>query len=220
MAQSLYTLADLRQLVYDELDNNQAFFRPAEVDAVINEAIKTINIFTGFYQGGVHAISIKGQLIYPMPTGMLYPLRAQFNGTALDPIAIGQIGKDYRNWATSTTTKDGPVIRWVPIGTNYFCLNPIDMDGGQDIYVTGVLEPPLLVNDTDEMVLDDEYTTMIGDYGAHRMPLKEGGPIFAQASLAYQNFQRTMKNLTCLRKVIMPKYFVTFGSPVSEGQTG
>ena len=64
------------------------------------------------------------------------------------------------------------------------------------------------------------YDTMIGDYGGHRMPLCEGGPVFAQASLGYQNFQRTMKNLTALRKVIMPRYWVQAGSPVMEGQTG
>lgn len=219
VSQSLYTLSDLREIVYAQLENNQVFFRAAEVTAVINECIKIINLFTGFYQGAVEVTSVAGQLIYEVPSTIVYPLRAQFNSVALDPIAIGQIGKDYRDWATSTTDKDGPVARWIPIGTNYFCLNPIDSEGGQTIYVTGVLEPPVLVDDADEVVLDDEYTTMIGDYGAHRLPLKEGGAPFAQASILYQNFQRTMKNLTALRKVTMPRYFVLQGAPVAEGNT-
>lgn len=219
MAQSLYTLADLKAIVYAEVENNQVFFRPAEVTAVINECLKVINLFTGFYQGAVETLSVAGQLIYEMPAGIVYPLRAQFNNTTLDPIAINQIGKDFRDWATSTTNKDGPVARWVPIGTNYFCLNPMDSLGGQSIYITGVLEPPLLVNDTDEMVLDDEYVTLISGYCGHRLVLKEGGAVFSQASLLYQDFQRAMKNLTALRKVIMPRYFVQQAAPVMEGNT-
>lgn len=219
MSQALYTLADLRSAVYDRLENNQAFFRPARVTSIINEAIKVINLFTGFYQGSVTLYSVANQLKYSTPDGMIFPLRAQFNGVNLDPIAINQIGKDYRDWATSTTDKDGPVARWVPIGINYFCLNPIDSLGGQSIYITGVLEPPLLVDDTDTMVLDDEYVTLIAEYGGMVAPLSEGGAPSANAMALYPNFLRIMRSLTMYRQVTMPRYFVLSGSPVAEGNT-
>lgn len=218
MSSSLYTLSDLQSLVYSRaLENNQIGFPPIEITDLINEAIKVINNFTGFYEGTLTLISQINQLVYGTPTGMLYPERVQFEATQLDPIPITRIGQDYRTWTTDTTAKLGPVARWVPIGINYFAIHPADSTGGGSIAVTGVLEPPLLVNPTDAMVLDDNYVNIIVEYCMQRAPLKIGGQSFVQASQLYtKSFQPAIRPLIRYQKFKFPKYWVQAGSPVTE----
>ena len=216
---SLYTLSSLSSAIYSRLENNTVFFTQTEVTSVINEAIQVTNLFCGFYQGTSRIISVANQLVYPTPTGMLFPQRIQFEGVQLDPIPITRIGQDTINWTTQTSNNYGPVARWVPIGTTLFCLNPMDSLGGQDIEVTGVMTPPLLVNSDDAMSLDDEYATIIVEYCASRLPLSIGGQNWAQASKLYvTGFQSAMKRLMIYRQFVMPRYWVDKGSSTTEGK--
>ena len=216
---SLYTLSSLSSAIYSRLENNTVFFTQTEVTSVINEAIQVTNLFCGFYQGTSRIISVANQLVYPTPTGMLFPQRIQFEGVQLDPIPITRIGQDTINWTTQTSNNYGPVARWVPIGTTLFCLNPMDSLGGQDIEVTGVMTPPLLVNSDDAMSLDDEYATIIVEYCASRLPLPIGGQNWAQASKLYvTGFQSAMKRLMIYRQFVMPRYWVDKGSSTTEGK--
>ena len=216
---SLYTLASLSDAIYSRLENNSVFFTQLEVTSVINEAIQITNLFTGFYQGTSRIVSAANQLVYNVPSGILFPQRVTWEGIQLDPIPITRIGQDYINWTTQTTTNYGPVARWIPIGTTLFCINPVDAVGGNDIEVTGIVTPPLLVNSTDSMSLDDQYATIIVEYGASRLPLKIGGANWAQASKLYTTgFQSAMKKLTIYRQFVMPRYWVDKGAAVTEGK--
>lgn len=218
MASSLYTLATLEALVYSRaLEDNTTGFPPTEVDAIINEAIRVINLMSGFYEGSVTLISQAGQLIYSTPTGMLFPQRVQFESQQLDPIPITRIGQDYRTWTTDTTAKIGPVARWVPIGINYFAIHPADSTGGGSIAVTGVMETPLLVLPTDAMVIPDQYVNIIVEYCAQRLPLKLGGASFVQASQLYtKSFVPSMRPLVRYQRFKFPRYFVLNGAPITE----
>ncbi len=219
MASSLYTLDDLDTAVLARLENNSVFFQTAERYTIINEAIRTCNLLSGFYQGSSTLLSVPNQLVYAIPAGILYPQRVTFNGTQLDPAPITRIGQDYRTWATDTTARNGAVARWVPIGINYFCLHPADSQGGQTIEVTGVQEPPLLVAPGDFMTLEDQYVSIIVEYCASRLPLKMGGSSFATASKLYvAGFQKGMKKLINIQGFRFPKYFVNSGVPVPEGK--
>ncbi len=217
MASSLYTLGDLRAAVYSRLENNSTFWQTPEVDTVINEAIRATNLLTGFYQGTLDLLSVVNQLVYATPAGMLYAQRVTFNNTQLDPIPITRIGQDYRTWATDTTTNQGAVARWIPIGINYFCLHPADSVGSQTISVSGVLEPPLLALPADTMILDDQYVAIIVEYCASRLPLKIGGQNFAQSSQLYaKGFQPVVRKLTNLQQFRFPRYWIDKGVPVPE----
>jgi Tfp pilus assembly protein PilZ len=219
MASSLYTLSALDSATLSRLEDNSIFFQTAERYTIINEAIKCVNLLTGFYQGTLLTISQEGQLVYPTPVGMLYPQRIEFDGVQLDPIPITRIGQDYRTWTTDTTAKLGAVARWVPIGINYFCLHPADSNGGSSIAVTGVLEPPVLILPTDAMSLPDEFASIIVEYCASRLPLKAGGSSATAASQLYtKSFQPAIKPLLNLQKFSFPKYFVQAGSPTTEGK--
>jgi|ERR1700722_2805296 len=220
MAQSLYTLEQLQDASYSRLENNTLFFPVADITAIINEAIKVVNIQTAFYQGTATAIiSVRNQLIYPTPPGILYAQRVQFEGTQLDPVPITRIGQDYRTWATDTSAKLGAVARWIPIGINYFAIHPADSYGGNSIFVTGVMEPPLLILPGDSMTLDDEYADIIVEYVASRVPLAVSGPSTSAAlSLYTKSFIPAMKGLTVLEQMKWPRFFV-MQTPAEEGRT-
>lgn len=219
MASSLYTLDTLDQGVLSRLENNGIFFQQAERYTIINEAIKCANILSGFYQGTLYALSQANQLVYPIPAGMLYPQRISFEGIQLDPIPITRIGQDYRTWTTDNTNKNGAVARWVPIGINYYCLHPADSNGGGNIAVTGVLEPPLLVLPSDSMILPDEYVNIVIEYAASRLPLNIGGANWSAASQLYtKSFQPAMKPLINLQRFKFPRYFLQTGAATTEGK--
>jgi hypothetical protein len=219
MAASEYTLASIDAAVLTRVEDNFTCFTQFERTAVINEAIRCVNILTGFYQGTLQLISVAGQLVYQVPTGMLYPQRVEFEGVQLDPIPITRIGQDHISWTTDTTIKYGPVARWVPIGQTYFCLNPIDSNGGGSISVSGVLSTPLLVNQTDSIVLPDEFANIIVEYCAQRLPLKIGGASATAASQLYtKSFQPSLKPLVNLSQFKFPKYWINNGSPTTEGK--
>jgi hypothetical protein len=105
------------------------------------------------------------------------------------------------------------VARWIPIGLKTFALHPIDATGGNSVTVTGVMETQQLVNPTDVCQLDDEFVTLISDYGGHRLVLKETGKTFADASLLIQGFWREMKTLKRWETFKAPRYFVQVESP-------
>lgn len=222
MSTNLYTLQQLSDSIYARLESNTLLWTQAEVTSVVNEALRAINVITGFYQGTpTPLISVAGQLVYATPVGMLFPQRVQFEAATLDPIPITRIGQDYRTWTTDTTqSTGGPVARWIPIGINYFCIHPADSLGGGSIAVTGVLETPVLVLPDDTMVLSDEYATLVVEYGASRLPLKIGGPSAAAAMKLYQtSYLPTMKKLTRWQQLKFPRFFVLDKKPVAEGQT-
>ena len=220
MATNLYTLAELQSSVYARLENNTLFFPAAEVTDIINEALRAINIVTGFYQGTPDSlISVAGKLVYNVPAGMLYPQRVQFEQTQLDAIPITRIGQDYRTWATDTTNKLGPVARWIPVGIDKFCIHPADSVGGSRIFVTGVLETPVLALPDDAMTLDEEWADMVVEYCASRLPLNTSGPSTSAAlSLYSKSYIPSLKALTNLSSMKWPKFFIQSGSPASEGR--
>lgn len=205
-----YTLSQLEALAYGRVDNNTALYGQAEVDAVINEAIRTLNLFTGFYQGSaqVPGFSVPGQRVYNTPSPILFPVRVQFEKVTLAPTSLHVLAKNHRDWAYHTTANYGPVQDWARVGISQFVIHPADAAGGQAMLVTGVQETPLLVQPGDTMVLDDEFVEIIEEYCAHRLPLKVGGKIFTDASLLYQSFLRKMKERRMVQGVKMPRYFV------------
>lgn len=221
MASSLYTFAQLKTLVYARLENNDVMWEDAEVGDIINECLQSINNVCGFYQGtAAPIISVAGQLVYAVPSGVLYPQRCQFESSQLDPCPITRIGRDYRTWTTDTTAKLGAVARWVPIGINYFAIHPADSIGGNSIFVTGVLETPTLVLPTDAITLEDQYISLLVTSVYSRLVLKLSGPAtLAGLSLYSKVIIPELKRLTILQSMRWPKFFIQSGAAAVEGRT-
>jgi hypothetical protein len=190
----VFKLRDLESKCLGGLDNNTAEYPLAEVDYVINEAIRLVALFTGFYKATVQipGYSVANRLVYNTPPGILAANVISFEGRQLQKVSLRKLARQRRNWATDTTAAYGRVEYWAPVGASKFVISPIDSQGGRDISVTGMAEPPLLVNPDDVMTLENEYVEIIPAYAKHRLPLKEGGKTFADGSLALNDFYATM----------------------------
>lgn len=208
-----FSLATLRQMALDRVDNNTQFYTYAlganayfDIDAVINEAIRIANLFTGFIQASVNlpGFTQATTLIYSTPAPIIIPVRVSYNGVFLDRTPVARLAQYNPAWATETTASYGPVQEWVPLGITLFALHPIDSVGGANLNVIGVQEPTPLVNANDVINLPDEFVPLITEYCAHRLPLKEGGSIFAQGAQAFRSWSRKMKTLSRWEGVKMP----------------
>jgi len=82
------------------------------------------------------------------------------------------------------------------------------MRAGRDIAVTGTAETPRLVNPTDVISLENEYVELIPTYGQHRLPLKEGGKVFADGSLALNEFYTQVQARKKREHFVQPKYWL------------
>lgn len=205
-----YTLGDLDQRVLDRLEGNSLFYVQTERTGAINEALRVLNMFTGFTQGVVTVPGGTqiGRYIYDQPAGLLFPLAVAFNNRQLRRSTFRALTQRYRLWYQDTTTSFGPVAEWWPIGIQKFGIHPADVVGGLSLAIVGVIEPTLLVNQTDVIVLPDEFTETVVELAAHVLQLKEGGKIFSDASLLYQKFLSEMKDYGRWRYMIQPRYWV------------
>ncbi len=210
-----WTLDQLDQLVLDRVEGNNILYSVPERYSVINQAIRIINLFSAFNETSIElpGFTVANQLLYSIPSPIIFPTRIAFEGRDLDKTGLKLAAQTYRSWAVDTTDTYGPVARWIPIGIKTFALHPIDAQGGNDLTITGVAEPNQLVNPDDVMQLDDEFVSLIADYGGHRLCLKEAGKTFADASVLIQAFWREMKTLKRWDTFKAPRYFVQVQQP-------
>ena len=207
-------LSALQADVLDRVEGNTAMFPVAQVTAVINEGYRIINAFAGINQDTlpVPGGTVANQLVYAMPTTILYPLTAYVDQKQLRRDSLLELARQHRNWATDTTIKMGSIQRWAMIGISKFVLYPIDSVGGRALTVTGVVEPTPLSSGSDVIRIEDELLTMLVEYSAHRLILKEGGKTFADSSLMIQKFYSVMKDRMITTGMKFPRYFVATAS--------
>lgn len=179
------------------------------VDNAINETLNIVNSFVGFYQlsQGVPATTPggnstnPGQVIYGTPAPILVPMRVTFEGVDLKKDSFTNLLLGRPDLLNQTTPAYGTPMFWSPIGLNLFCISPSDGVGGGYLEVTGVAEVPKLVNATDVVVLDDEYSELVEVGAFLRLVLIEGGKVFSDAYQA--NYKPWLKKLRSLSRWIL-----------------
>jgi hypothetical protein len=203
------TLATLRARVYSHLEDNTAFYTQAEVDGAINDAIRVLNLFTGFVQATGTVTSNNTGPIYSVPTNILIPTRVAFLGRPLARTAFRTMGQSRRFWMReSTETEQSPVERWIPMGLTKFAIHPYDAVGNRTMTVTGIAEPTLLVNTTDEAQYPSEFQDALETYAAHVVMVKAGGMVTRGGMMQYQAFLSRMRDLRRYVEKINPVFFV------------
>ena len=204
------TLTRLTSLILDRLETNTALYTNAQIAAVVNESFRIINGFCGINQATVTVPggTIANQLIYNVPTSLLFPITVWVDGIQLRKDSLVRLSRDHQFWATDTTLKCGPIHRWAMIGVKTFVLHPIDSIGGRLLEMTGVIEPPTLVGGSDVISVEDDFLVMMVDYCAHRIQLKEGGKVFADSSTLIQSFYAKLKDRMILTGIKFPRYHI------------
>lgn len=201
------TLSDFENRVWGRLDNNQLLYPQTQVDGFINEGARILNLFTGYNQGTIFlGLSIKNWMWYQFPFSVVIPMKLYLDGKELNKESITGAGRMFPKWMRGITNRVTGM--WIPVGCRMFALVPPDAVGGKQIEIWGVLTPPLLVDPTDALTLDDEFANLIEEYALINLVLKEGGKPFADASREYNAWIKRMKDLQMYETKINPKYWV------------
>ena len=204
-----YTLADLEQNVYSQLDDNSLFYTQAEVDRAINEAIRVLNLYTGYLQESASGgTTTAGRVFYDTPAAILWPTAVYYGGRVLKKATLSSMGGARKRWLADTGSAYGPVAEWVPIGIRKYALHPACSRGGVALTVEGVAEPSPMVNATDLTEFPDEYLDTLTDLAVHTLPLKEGGKVFADSATSYQEFLKGVQGISMWQRLKQPRFRV------------
>jgi hypothetical protein len=202
-------LSDLQLRVLDRLDNNTALYTNTEITAALNESVRVTNNITGYLQVSIDVPTgtVANRVWYDVPQGILIPLRVQLNGYYLQKTGFSYLGQCVPSWQTDTTATTGKtILDWVPMGLKRFAIYPADSYAGEELTVTGVQEPALLVNSTDSLVIPAEYVEIITEMAAHVLQLKEGGKIFQDSISMFKRSMAKLKQMSIWQADRQPFY--------------
>jgi len=191
------TLSNLWSRVWSRLDNNTQLYETAALTYAINESIRITNIFIGYIQTTGTLITRPNQVWYPMPDGVLIPMKLQFEGSFIERVSLNYLGETFPNWRADTTANTGyAVSHWMTSGLDKFVIHPADSIGGNLISITGVAEPTVLVNASDTISFPEEYSEVIEDLAFTALIMKEGGKIMADGMAVYKQAISKLKEFS------------------------
>ena len=194
--------------MWGRLDFDTSFFRQIEVDRLINEGSRVVNLFGGFSQGRVDlGNTVQNWIFYRQPSPIVLPMKVYLDGKELQKSTLDSAGQTFPKWLQGRAQRN--LSSWTPIGTRMFALVPPDGQGGRLLQVWGVTTPPLLVNPGDTLTLDDGYADLIVDYAYMNLAYKEGGKPTADALRGYQPWLKRMRELQRFEGVkINPRFWI------------
>ncbi len=202
-------LADLQQRVYGRLGSNTLLYPLPEVTRSINYSIACLNAHTGMLQGTLSGGTTTANcLIYPVPAGILVPFAVRFGGVSLRRCSVDAANLRWQTWMSHTSAGYGSVAQWIPLDVWSYALHPADSVGGIALKVTGILEPTPLVNPTDVVSIAEEFVEAVTDLASHSLQLKEGGSIFSESAVLYQQFLARVKEWTRWKTWKGPRFWV------------
>jgi hypothetical protein len=203
-----FTLGQLKAQTYSRLEDNREMYQESEVTSAINEAISVINLACGWFQNTYHVsttTTVADRHIYDFPPEIIFPQRVVFENQVLEKATLWTLGNNFPTFLRDTTATTGnQVSRWCAIGIRKFVIHPADSVGGGDLYVTGITEPGVLVEDADSLILPKEGIPAICDYAAHIVQCKLQGTPFMQSLTMFNNYQQMVE---------MSKFFSGYNQP-------
>jgi hypothetical protein len=205
------SLASFKSATYDRLESNTRFYTAAEITRCCNDAIRTLNIFTGFITGKATIIARANCHIYSTPHTILVPTRVHYDGRDLEPLPFKDLIQHSPRWLQETTTEFGPVSTWSAVGLHLArktIIHPAPATGGALIEISGVTEPTELVADADTITLPTEYADILYALAAHEAMMKCGGVVARDAMLLYGQFLKRMTSLKRFQTKVNPRFWV------------
>lgn len=201
------TLADFENRVWGRLDNNRSFYRAPDVDRLINEGSRITNLFGWFSQDVVDlGLTVQNWIFYRVPSPVVLPMKVYLDGKELTKGTLDSACQTYPKWLQGKVQRK--LSSWIPIGTRMFALAPPDGRGGSLLQVWGVTTPPLLVNQSDSLTMDDDYADLVVDYAYMNLAYREGGKPTADALRGYNAWMKRIRDLQMFEMRVNPKFWV------------
>jgi hypothetical protein len=188
MAYTQITLAQLQAYFYEQVGGNQAFWRPNEVTAILQESLRVFNVLTGFWRGRVDGgLTAAGAVYYAVPAGLSYILRVEINGQQLESSSLWDLDYGRPGWENEVCVAGQQPNSFAPVGTNLFALWPASLAGGESIKIDGVVAAPMLSAVGTINLGQDELESIL-DYAQHVAQFKEGGQEFEASQESLKEF--------------------------------
>lgn len=178
---ALFTLFQLRDLLTARVGNNSVFWDSQEKTDAINEALNVWQLMVGEWTLGIGQV-VDGSTFYNVPTQIAAIQRILFGGVPLTMTSINELDMGNPGWQGVV---DDPEF-WTLNGINLFGLSPQPSSG--NITIEGLSETPILINDSDYVMLGDEQLNRILDYAEHYCAFKEGQGEFDSSQSGFNLF--------------------------------
>ena len=183
-----YTLAQLLTLFYEQVGENQTFFRQDEATRILQEAFRVFNCLTGFWRDRIDmGLTVAGQHWYATPPGLTYIYRVEVNQVVMQATTLYDLDYGRPTWETETATGTDLPQCFAPAGVNLFALWPASSAGGESLIVEGVTPAPVLMN-VGFVNLGQDELEMILDEALHIAQFKEGGQEFEASQEVHKEF--------------------------------
>lgn len=181
------TWAELRERLKDRWEH-KPFWDADEALAAFNEGLRFWNLLTGRWQTQATVLTVANQILYTVPTTLLYRVRVAHNGLPLSSGSREDLNLGRRTWRSETTTSGGEVpprpMIWAPVSLRALYIWPADAVALNTLLIDGVANTPVLVEDADPLDLGDELVNGLLGYALHAAAYKKAGPFF-QATMPY-----------------------------------
>lgn len=191
MAYAQYTLAQLRAFLRERLGNTlTAFYRDAELNGVLQEALRSFNLLTGFWRTRQLIPTVANAHWYVISGSITSSLRVSFNDHPLIYAARTDLDTGQQFWESESATDPsnppaGGTV--VPDEPQVYCVGalnllgiwPADRTATNQLSVDGIAATPLLTTDASFVDLGREELNTILDYSEHVCLFKEGGAEFS-----------------------------------------
>jgi hypothetical protein len=198
MPYQVSTLAQLKVTLAAQVDGS-IFWTDEEARLALNEMLRDWNLLTGRWRRRLTlstAAPVAGvpTVEYDLGATMTYGMRVRIGtNPGLIPTSIFELDLARPTWRAETITSGSDVpprtIHWAPVSLRRIAIWPATATAGvNDLFVDGVANTPILVEDGDFVDLGEEIIDVLTDYALHLLAFKEGGARWAATQEAFVDF--------------------------------
>ena len=185
-------LAQFRQQVRNSLQQSP-FWTDAELNANINESLRTWNCLTGVWKQRVTLRTRQYLPYYSLAGSLVFGMRVEFgSNNSLAHASLTNWDKEFPQWE-GRPSASGPED-WAPVGINIIAIRPTDAIGGRTLVVDGVSATPTLAVDGDFIDIGQEDFNALLDYNQYLNAFKEGGAEFESSLEFHRSFLKAAAN--------------------------
>jgi hypothetical protein len=178
-------LAQFRQQVRNQLQQSP-FWTDAELNANINESLRTWNCLTGQWKRPVTITTQQNRPYYSLAGLLVFGMRVQFGSLPLAQSSLTNWDKESPQWE-GRPSASGP-DEWAPVGISIIAIKPADAVGNRTLTINGVAATPILTTDADFIDIGEEEFDSLLNYNQYLAVFKCGGAEFESCLPLYQSF--------------------------------
>jgi len=186
--------------VYARLGDSSGFYTETEVECALNGALAELGLITGCFRGSAVLTAWPDRTFYRTPPPVEYPLVVEVAGKRLIRSSAANLFLLERDWRKLTGQM--PSV-WCTVGASMLLIVPAP-PSHTAIRVEGLVRPPRISDEP--LSIPDELVPLTIELAWHRLVMREGGAVFAAASLAMEQVSVRLKELLAWKQAKLARY--------------